>query len=83
MTRDGEQILYITNLLQTIFSLTQMGLTISPIGEMVLEMGRDQRRETTHPIGDSLINLAQGFQVTFTAPVASCVNEVGESFDLS
>jgi len=49
---------------------------------MVFRNGDGTKEGKNASNGDYFINLAQGFQVTFTAPVASAVSlEVGESFE--
>jgi glycosidase len=82
MTRvTGQTNLYTYELTPNDFFTNPNGLTIYRLG-MVFRNGDGTKEGKNASNGDYFINLAQGFQVTFTAPVASAVSlEVGESFE--
>jgi glycosidase len=82
MTRvTGQTNLYTCELTPNDFFSNPNGLTIFRLG-IVLRNGDGTKEGKNASNGDFFVNLAQGFQVTFTAPASSAVSlEIGESFE--
>jgi len=82
MTRvTGQTNLYTYELTPNDFFTNPNGLTIYRLG-MVFRNGDGTKEGKNAANGDYFINLAQGFQVNFTAPTTSAISlEVSESFE--
>jgi 1,4-alpha-glucan branching enzyme len=77
----GQTNLYTYELTPNDFFTNPNGLTIYRLG-IVFRNGDGTKEGKNTANGDYFVNLAQGFQVTFTSPTASAISlEVGESFD--
>ncbi len=78
---DGQTNLYYYELTPNTFFNNPNGLTIYRLG-LVFRNGDGTKEGKTTANGDFFINLAQGFQVAFTAPSSPGVSlEIGESFE--
>lgn len=78
---DGEDNLYSFELTPNEFFDNPNGLTIYRLG-LVFRNVDGTKEGKTSGNGDIFVNLAQGFQVTFTSPSSSPISlEIGESFE--